>query len=42
MQGIGKKTPVTARLSTVVHERGCAFAFADLMLASVLYARGIP
>lgn len=24
LSSVGKKTPVTARLSTVVHERGCA------------------
>lgn len=23
LQSVGKKTPVTARLSTVVHEKGC-------------------
>ena len=32
LKEIGKKCPVTARLSTVVHEKGCALHRADLFI----------
>ncbi|BDA47324.1 Catalase isozyme B [Coccomyxa sp. Obi] len=37
MQGIGKKTPVTARLSTVVHERGSPESLRDVRGFSVKF-----
>ncbi len=40
MQDIGKKTPVTARLSTVVHEKGCALSLCRLEY-SICLSRGL-